>query len=60
MPTAPSPPGSGGSGGMHGGVVLGVVTARFNLIPPRDGRLFTLVEGRRRALHLFFFSERPG
>jgi hypothetical protein len=61
MPPAPSPLlGSGGSGGMQGNGVNGVVTARFSLIPPRDGRLVTLVEKRRRALRLFFILERPG
>jgi hypothetical protein len=61
MPPAPSSLlGSGGSGGMQGNGVNGVVTARFSLIPPRDGRLVTLVEKRRRALRLFFILERPG
>jgi hypothetical protein len=32
----------------------------LSLIPPRDGRLVTLVENRRRALRLFFILERPG
>jgi hypothetical protein len=61
LPTVPSSsPGSGGSGGTQGKDVYGVVTARLNLIPPRDGRLVTLVEKQRRALRLFFILERPG
>jgi hypothetical protein len=61
MPPAPgSLLGSGGSGGTPGNGVNGVVTASFNLIPPRDGRVVTLAEKRRRALHLFFILERPG
>jgi hypothetical protein len=60
LPAPSSLLGSGGSGGMHGNGVKGVVTARLSLIPPRDGRLVTLVENRRRALRLFFILERPG
>lgn len=61
MPPAPtSLQGSGGSGGMHGYGVKGVVTARFSLIPPRDRRLLALVDTPRRALRLFFLLERPG
>jgi hypothetical protein len=61
MPPAPSSLlGSGGSGGIQGKDVNGVVTARFSLIPPRDTRLVTLVEKQRRALRLFFILERPG
>jgi hypothetical protein len=61
MPPAPSSfLGSGGSGGMEGKHVNGVVTAPFSLIPPREGRLVTLVDKRRRALRLFFILERTG
>jgi hypothetical protein len=45
---------------MQGKGVYGVVTARLSLVPPRGGRLVTLVEKRRRALRLFFILERPG
>jgi hypothetical protein len=61
MPPAPSSLlRSGDFGGMQGKGVNGVLTARFSLIPPRDGRLVTLVEKRWRALRLFFILERPG
>ena len=61
LPPAPtSSLGSGGSGGMQGKDVHGVVTTRLSLIPPRNGRLLTLVEKQRRALRLFFILERPG
>jgi len=61
LPPAPSSSlGSGGSGGTQGKDVYGVVTARLSLIPPRNGRLLTLVEKQRRALRLFFILERPG
>ncbi len=65
MPGAPgSLLGSGSSGGSQGGgrgkADLGVLTALFSLTPPRNDRLVTLVERRRRPLHLFFFLERPG
>ena len=61
LPTAPSSSlTSGGSGGMQGKGVYGVVTTRLSLVPPRGGRLVTLVEKRRRALRLFFILERPG
>jgi hypothetical protein len=45
---------------MQGKDVYGVVTARSNLIPPRDVRRLGLVEQQRRALRLFFILERPG
>jgi len=61
LPPAPtSSLGSGGSGGMQGKDVHGVVTTRLSLIPPRNGRPVTLVEKQRRALRLFFILERPG
>jgi hypothetical protein len=61
LPPAPSSSlASGGSGGTQGKGVYGVVTARLSLIPPRNGRLVTLVEKQRRALRLFFILERPG
>jgi hypothetical protein len=61
LPPAPSSSlGSGGSGGIQGKGVYGVVTARLSLVPPRVGRPVTLVEKRRRALRLFFILERPG
>jgi hypothetical protein len=61
VPMAPSSGlGSGSSGGLLSGAVLGVITALFSLTPPRNGRLVRLVERRRRPLHLFFFLERPG
>jgi hypothetical protein len=61
LPTAPSSSlGSGGSGGTQGKDVYGVVAARVSLVPPRNGRLVTLVEKQRRALRLFFILERPG
>jgi mucin-6/19 len=61
VPTAPgSLLGSGSSGGFQSGTDLGVITALFSLIPPRDDRPVTFVEQRRRPLHLFFFLERPG
>jgi hypothetical protein len=61
LPTVPSSsPGSGGSGGTQGKDVYGVIAARLSLVPPRNGRLVTLVEKQRRALRLFFILERPG
>ncbi|MDP9226923.1 MAG: hypothetical protein M3P18_24385 [Actinomycetota bacterium] len=61
VPIAPSSGlGSGSSGGSPNGTVLGVITLLFSVIPPRNDRLVRLVERRLRALHLFFFLERPG
>jgi hypothetical protein len=60
IPTAPGSLLGGSSGGSQSAPVIGVVGVVSSLVPPLQHRLVALVERQGRALHLFFFLERPG